>query len=332
MILETAMFGKSSDLMLTKTTNQILSQLRHVTKRFVFDAAASACHGNFSVTCADIVCQQSQFAITPYPNTYIEIDNISSINQFQTPYTDAAKRLGFWFVETGDIYCISGDEKNAMFTPFVYHHVKDNIEGLPADYDVLKKHLLVGQVSDDLKVDVDRFSTRITDIWDFSLIKDIPREMFEKMVYECAGTLKRALASVLLLNQRKEVRLTDVGPRRKIVGGRMRTYGAHSVVSIDISNDPITLRRLARGTEIHMRRHEVRGHFVHYDVSTSCDHEWLTYKNETQSKRDMDRAGHDIARWGCKHCGGRRVFKESHYRGDAGLGYVSKSYEVTDRK
>jgi hypothetical protein len=333
MILETALASKTSDVLLTRETKKALSALKHVTKRFIFDDSASFTHGKFSIECADLVCQNAQFAVAPYPNTYIEIDNIHSMSASQSVYPDAARRVGYWFTETGDIYCVSGDENEAYFVPFVYHHINTGRNNdFPKDYDKFKTPLMLGQISEDLRDKVDHFSHLMTEVWDVSLTQQVPRNIFEAMFKECAGSLKRGLAAVLLLNQRKAVTVKEVAPTRHIVGGKMRTYAAHSVVTIDISSDPIELRRSFRETDIHMRRHEVRGHYVHYDVMSACDHNWQVLRNETLSRRDMDRVGRDIARWYCGHCGGRRVFKEAHYRGDAALGYVTKDYEVTDKR
>ena len=332
MILETALASKTSDVLLTKETRKSLDALRYTTKRFIFDAKASHTHGKFAIECADLVCKNSQFAVAPYPNTYIEIDNVASMSASpQSAYPDAAKRVGYWFTETGDIYCLSGDEKEANFVPFVYHHVNTGRNDFPADYEQFKSALMVGQISDDLRPRVAEFTHLMTDVWDVSLTQQVPRNIFETMFAECAGGLKRGLAAALLLNQKKTVISHEVPPSRRIVGGKSRTYAAHSIVTLDISSEPIELRQSFQDTDIHMRRHEVRGHYVHYDISTSCDHDWKVLKNETLLKRDMDRVGREIGRWYCASCGGRRVFKEAHYRGDAALGYVTKDYEVTNK-
>lgn len=328
MILEAALASKTVDRLLTKEARSMLNTVRHTVKRFTFDTDASYRHGVFAIECADIVCQQSQFAVAPFPNTYIEIDNHAALTSGQEVAPDAAKRLGFLFTETGDIYCLSGDERRADFNPFVYNHAGTGVANMPAGYHTFKRNLMLGQVSEGLRDGVDHFAHRLTDVWDVSLTMNLPRNIFDVMVTECAGSLKRALAAVLMLHQRKLVRLREIAPTRGLVNGKMRTYAAHSLVSLDVSGDPLELRRSIGKTDIHMRRHEVRGHYVHYDVSQHCDHDWTVLRNETLMKRDIDRVGKEIARWSCNSCGGRRVFREAHYRGDAGLGYVSKNYEV----
>lgn len=330
MILDDSLDSTETRIVFEKGELKKLKALRARARRFVFDEAASERAGRFATECADIVCEHSQFALPPFPNSYIEIDNVASLRVSSRMRIEdgTARRLGFLFTEDGDLYvCSGGDYQSKGFLPFRYHRKEAGSGGMemPGDHGFLRD-FLIGEVAAGLRPAVDAFSHHVTDIWAVSAVNP-SRALIEHMVEECRGEFKRALTALLLLNQKRGVAVRDVPPARRLAGGKLKTYMAHSVVSIDIGGEDL------RGffhvdSRASPRRHEVRGHYVHYGIDEACGHEWAPYSTPELERRDVDRGGKPVPRWRCALCQGLRVRRETFHRGDATKGFVTKSYEV----
>jgi hypothetical protein len=329
MIFDEALSKKEARQALTPLMYKHLNAIRYKVKRYVFDEDASAKAGRFSTECADLVCEHAEFAIPPFANTYIEIDQHASLraSSRQEIQPDTASRVGYLFLENGDVLVCAGDEGNATFLPFVYH--RHDGAAVVGDEQVELSNFLMGEVSTDLRAAVDTFSHRLTDIWDYRQLFKMPTDLTRFMEAECRGDLKRAIAAVLLLNQKHGLSSREVGPRRAIRGGRSKTYLAHSVVTIDLS--PHGIRGLFTvGNRASPRRHQVEGHFVHYNIADGCSHSWSSFTTTELEERDMERLGRHVKRWRCSGCMGLRVWREEFHRGDAQKGFVTKEYKVTD--
>jgi hypothetical protein len=329
MLLEAALQSKHVDKLLPKNIQRRLRDIRYTVKRFVFDESASVAAGKFATECADLVCANAEFAIAPYEECFIEIDHAAAIRASSRIdlAENADPRIGFLFLKTGDVLVCSGDEDKADFTPFRYFQI-DGDEAPTGDQQISVRNFILGEIAVELRPAIEEFSHKLTDIWSYELMVDLPNDVAVAMAMECVGELKRALAALLLLNQRRAPRFTEVGPRRTIRKGKAKTYLAHSVVSIDISSGGT--RGLFRiGDRATPRRHEVIGHFVHRGIDEGCGHEWVGFSTPEGDARDMERLGRLVKRWRCGHCGGLRVRREAFSRGDARKGYVTKEYKVT---
>lgn len=332
MLLDEALESRETDLVFEPRDLRELRKVRHKAKRFVFDEDASVKAGRFATECADIVCENAEFALAPFPDTYIELELAASLRASSRAMIepDAASRIGFLFLADGSVtVCIGGDGQRTFFLPFRYHRKGEGVRGtaVGGSQEGLLA-FLVGEVSDDLRGRVREVGARMTDIWDVSLTKPLSQEVFEGVAAECRGQFKRGLAALLLLNQKRGLAFRDMPPSRRISRGKLKTYMAHSVVSIALDG-PVEIRRAFRVEErASPRRHEVRGHFVHYGVEEGCSHEWKEYRTEETLRRDLERAGRPILRWRCANCHGMRVRREAFYRGDATKGYVTKTYTV----
>lgn len=329
MLLDAALQSKHVDHLLPKHLQRRIRDIRYTVKRFVFDESASVAAGKFATECADIVAEQAEFALPPYPDSYIEIDHAAAIRASSRVdiAEGAAPRIGFLFLKTGEVLVCSGTEDNADFTPFRYFQIEDG-QVPTGDVQVSVRNFILGEIAVDLRPAVEEFSHKLTDIWSYELMVDLPENVAVAMAMECVGELKRALAALLLLNQKKGPRFTEVGPRRAIRKGKAKTYLAHSVVTIDISAGGV--RGLFQvGDRATPRRHQVIGHYVHFNLEEGHTHEWDAYSTPESEARDMERLGRLVKRWRCKHCDGLRVRREAFSRGDASKGYVTKEYKVT---
>jgi hypothetical protein len=310
-----------------------LKAVRHTVRRFVFDEDASIKAGRFATECTDIVCENAEFALAPFPNTYLEIDFAAAIAASSRGiiFDDVAPRMGFLFLETGEVYVCSGEDGNASFVPFVYRR-KDERDPETEERQIFLKEFLIGEVSEELMPRVDQFSHRMTDIWSVDyLAPDLSDELRAMILNEARGEFKRALAALLLLNQKRDVRLVDVPGGRTIRKGKLRPYMAHTVVSIDLSGGSV--RGLFRVEDrASPRRHEVRAHYVHYGILEGCSHEWTAHSTPETEKKDTAKLGRIVSRWRCVNCQGIRVRRQKFDRGDAGKGWVVKEYRVKDSR
>ncbi|MBY3157274.1 hypothetical protein HFO56_33660 [Rhizobium laguerreae] len=333
MIFDDALAARQARQTLSPMTFKHLNAIRYTVKRYVFDEDASAKAGRFSTECADLVCEHAEFAIPPFANTYVEINQLASLraSSQREIQGDTASRVGYLFLENGDVLVCAGDEGegNATFLPFVYQRREGVAVG--GEQQVELRNFLIGEVSIDLRAAVETFSHRLTDIWEFRPLFDMPADLARFMANECRGDLKRAIAAVLLLNQKHGLSSRAVGPRRAIRGGRSKTYLAHSVVTIDLS--PSGIRGLFTiGNRASPRRHQVEGHFVHYNIADGCSHSWSSFSTPELEERDMERLGRHVKRWRCSGCMGLRVWRDEFHRGDAQKGFVTKEYKVTDSR
>ncbi len=307
-----------------------LHAIKYTVRRFIYDEDASAKAGRFATECADLVCENAEFALAPFPNTYIEIDLRAALeaSSHVSIADDSATRLGFVFLETGEVLaCAGSNEKNSSFTPYLYRR-KDERDPETAERQEFLRDFMVGEVAPDLRERVATFSHRMTDIWSMDQTVSLSRQAESWLIQECRGQFKRALAALLLLNQKQTVRFVDVPTRRVISNGKAKPYLAHTVVSIDIGGNSV------RGL-FHIdhrsspRRHEVRAHFVHYGILEGCSHEWELFSTPEQEHKDIEKLGRKVERWKCRHCDGLRVVRQKFDRGDASKGWVSKVYQVT---
>ncbi len=125
-------------------------------------------------------------------------------------------------------------------------------------------------------------------------------------------------ACLLILNQPASLLISEVPAARRFVRGKIRAFAAHHVVSIKL--DRQRLVRLIKGAAsgIKQRRHERRGHFAHKGGDGfSCIHEWV---HEDCATNDH---------WRCSLCGRLRFWIKTYEAGDAGIGYVTKLYDVS---
>lgn len=138
-------------------------------------------------------------------------------------------------------------------------------------------------------------------------------------------THRMLVAFFLLMYQPGAVEQGTTVPRRSgVVAGKPRTYMARTSVSINLGAKLPLHRGPLQGERSTPRRHSVRGTWVHHHLDRSCTHEW---QKEPASKSNPDRI-----RYRCALCDALRTWRPPHYRGDAGIGFVSRApYQVTHK-
>ena len=303
--------------MLPHVTRQVRA-LAPRARAFIFDEAASRMVGTFIRDCPDILVDQMQFARQPYDVTYIEVD-IDALYQamgrrtFQSGEKDW--RIGY-LAHGGTIYTLtnSRERPQAALAPTCtldYEYRPSADDPLSDD-----SRVLLGSTWHDLNPDQrNAFAQRFNVGY---LAEERAREKaLEIMLPAIAGEARVYVACLLFLYQKHRVTLTDRGYKRQISKGKLRTYMAHTTVTIHLSQYLEVKQDLtAAHKQSSPRRHEVRTHYKHRQMTAGCEHQWVRVEDAENEQ------------WRCTACSGLRWLCRQHLRGDGAIGFVTKHYEV----
>lgn len=291
-------------------------------RQFIFDEAASKMLGHFITDCPDVLVDQMQFARQPYDVTYIELDLAAVYKGTGKPstmdyYPEPDWKIGF-LSHGGIINGLTNSRERP--TPYLSplcvldneYHPTAKINAMVDD-----SRVILGTTWYDLN-DAQRaaVSQRFnmgyigpTEHREAALKHMIPASMGEARVY---------LAALLFLYQKRHLTIADHPARRGLHKGKLRTYMAHTTVTIHLSAYEAMKRDWAAASDRSSpRRHEVRTHYKHRQLTPGCEHQWLRVEDA------------DNEQWRCTHCAGLRYLCREHLRGDANIGFVTKTYEVT---
>lgn len=333
--------------MLDRQHYKHITRLRPQIKRFIFDADASHKIGRFSVNQTALVCQYGIDITPPLPNTYIEIDQHACITGAgNNPGPDASPRLGFLFVEKDKaIYTLAGDDTDAYFEPFImrkggprldknidYDDISLNPKVSRKDYDIIKYILMIGQTGE--ADNLWPYSKPFIDTYELELTNnEIHPKLLGDMTVEGVGVFKRAVTALMLLSERIGPKYQHVTASRQFLGSRLTAIPAHSIVTIDLDDDRI--RNIYHGFSPAMTSralHDVAEHWVTYDLSSQCRHQWQTLRSEKLEEIDIEKFGNIRPRQICMLCGGRRTKRRVHERGDRSKPKIVKTYKIKASK
>lgn len=246
----------------------------------------------------DMILDNIEFALPPFENTFVE---------FRVEDT-VAKRIGLlmdgkmmWF-----IYEQCPDETHAAY---------DLRTGYPTTRQAIGMSYWCYFFEDrafDMAVMYDRIAPEA-------------RYLVDQGDQDVKSTLKALLLGMtffLLLHKPGVITIHQNPYKVSAKKGRRVVYAAHSTISINL-RDPNSFRRvLNTGKRETPRRHEVRGHFMHYHHDRSCSHDWVRVEpKETDAK--------EVLRWNCSRCETLRVWRPAFGRGDASKGFVTHDYRLT---
>lgn len=286
-------------------------------RQFIFDKGASEVIGHFIRDCPDILVDQMQFARQPYDTTYIEVelDALYEAAGKKVQYTwERDWKIGF-LAHKGEIFTLTNTHTNtqAHISPvctFDYEYRPIADDPLSDDSRVLLGSTWHALSDDQRNAFAQRFNVGY-------LGKPSVRDRaLEIMLPAITGEARVYVACLLFLYQKRHLTLTDHGPRRALSKGKLRTYMAHTTVTIHLSEYEAVKRDLTNGERNSPRRHEVRTHYKHRQLTAGCTHEWVRVEEA------------DNEQWRCTACAGLRWLCRSHLRGDGSIGFVTKHYEV----
>ncbi len=146
---------------------------------------------------------------------------------------------------------------------------------------------------------------------------------YNSLLNEWAGVVRRVWALLATLNDIP----TTIGTVRQtkgfMAGSKIRRYLSHSTLTLNIparKDTRVLARRLI--AIAHRKRHPVRAHWRddwRHLPATQCRHLWEI----------MDDGADRIE---CSLCHGRQTYIKKHERGDATLGWVDHTYNVTHKE
>lgn len=288
-------------------------------RQFIFDEEASRKLGHFIRECPDIIVDQLEFARLPYDPCYIEIDLIAAHEALGHPTTamfnpsDPDWRLGFacdgFTVKT--LVNIKADPEAKV----AIHGIFDLESGGKS---VLTPNMGSQEIMLGTSFDYLTPARRETFCKRFGLGYFGPdgREAEYGKFYKMAvGEGRTFAAALLMLYQQRGVTIGDRPFERRVTRGKLRTFMAHHTVTIHLEA-PEMRKAWAGGHHASPRRHEVRTHYAHRHGTRQCVHEWVKIEDAKNEQ------------WRCQRCDRLRWLKRSHLRGDAGKGFVTKSYSV----
>lgn len=287
---------------------------------YVFDRDASFKLGQFIRSCSDVIADQLEFAIEPYPITYIEVEIDAVIDG--TGYSaslkgdDADWKVGFLKVGPYVYVFVSNPAyPTAMMACFGFAYR----ENTTLTYDQgLKEHAAVHMLGATYNhmspIRRQKFLDRYAQTF---YGPDEAKAMAVKEILDGhKGEIRTYAAALLLLHQKKAISLTEKPAHRAMYRGKSRPFMAHNVVTITLDG-PVEIRRaIHTGTGETRRAHEVPAHYAHRYGTRNCEHVWNKRENEDNH-------------WDCAKCGRFRYLRRDHIRGDASKGFVKKSYNVT---
>lgn len=300
-----------------KTVKALAPQARS----FIFDEAASRRIGEFIRDCPDILVDQMQFARLPYDVTYIEVDihalyEAVGRRRSSQLYADPDHRIGFLSHE-GNVYtlCNTRGQPQGRLTPMGATDREYAIRQPTAN--ISHPAAMLGSTWYDLNdAQKEAFAQRFTTAY-YGPTENI-EEILKIMIPAAMGEVRVYLAALLFLFNRRRLTVVDRPYQRKLVKGKQRVYMAHSTVTIDIAGW-LELKREFENLQKRTspRRHEVRAHYRHRYMIPGCEHKWQRVE-EAENEQ-----------WRCTCCTGLRYLCRDHLRGDAGEGFVTKTYNVT---
>jgi len=289
-------------------------------RQFVFDEGASKLVGEFIRDCPDILVDQMQFARQPYDITYIEVDIDAMYQTMGLRIIHTGEKdwkFGF-LAHGGTVYVITNSQQRpvAHLSPtctFDYEYRPVASDPLSDD-----SKALLGSTWNVLSdAQRDAFAQRFN--VGFLASDKYDRDKALKILLPAiAGEARVYVACLLFLYQRRHLTLTDQKPRRTLSKGRQRVYMAHTTVTIHLSQYIDLKHELTVGHDRSApRRHEVRTHYKHRQLTAGCVHEWVRVEDA------------DNEQWRCTVCAGLRWLCRNHLRGDGSIGFVTKNYKVT---
>jgi hypothetical protein len=301
----------------------------HRARCYVFDRDASFKLGRFIRECPDVIADQVEFAIEPYPVTYVEMEVSAlkeGIGRTEVPAapTDDFK-LGYFSSEGRTAIMIN----NKVYQDTVVGvagfsnrdaDLRNALYAKASNPDFLKEreHIqLLGSTFNDLSL---AQRNKITDVIGGTYIGvpelDGQGDLVANLLHAHQGDARNYIAALLLLQQKKAIALTEKPAHRTMYRGKSRPFMAHNVVTITLDS-PVQIRKaMSSGSGETRRAHEVPAHYAHRHGTRNCEHTW--------QKRE-DEENH----WDCTKCGRFRYMRRHHMRGDASKGFVKKSYNVT---
>lgn len=304
-----------------------VAQLLPKARRFLLNDEASHRLGEVIRDTEDLILEHHQFALPPYPVTYIEfnIDTMQRALGREVSSYDGPMDVQIGYLVSGlsvRSFVRASDGRHTI-GPFILHK-GDGLRGsmrLPEEIGHERWARLCIFLGSSIHA-LPNNELRATLLRDWALKPACKFKYTPEVCAGATGDLRNLFAILLLLNQPHIVNVTPVARRTGLSRGKRMVYAAHSIVNIELGRRKNYRKLLQKGLPRRSpRRHEVRGHFTHWGTKDGCVHQWPIMPSEAPKT--------GAPTWTCKLCGGKRTWREAFERGDAGVGFVTKEYDLS---
>ena len=334
--------------------------VRPMARRFIFDREASTHLGRFIRECGALIINNRQFAIPPFPITYIQvetdellaaIDKGSSADVMGREGRDT--RVGY-LIDGRRVWSMATDDRRASLSLFRYEMdtpvsvgpiLDEPVQLGDKDDEWARAVLLLGTTVHDLpdedaRLDVVRSNSIRLDsrIKARATMNTVPgnkgdvrvritdetpgisRMQKRTNVMASAGDLRNVWAALLLINQKRGNVSFRDVPWQAVIH-----KGKRKVFG---AHSVVTIHLSPKQTIASVMRPGLHVPKAAHEVKGHFAH--FNLKNgcvhEWPSMPDISDDG--IPRWHCLRCGGRRTWKKAYATGDARIGFTTKEYEV----
>lgn len=312
-----------------------------VSKKFVLDEAAAVWCGEMLRKMPRVVADAQDFALAPFPNTWIELPFapfFRAVTGFEPDRTCDSK-VGYLVsgpsvyvgAMAGGIQAFPGMDAGWMPVRYRLNHAPDSklegrltqVLGLP-EYalDLLYwgesfKALVGDQETESLRVLRESHAVEPVLLEWGELDEKQALDTWWKRIARSNGDLRNVVGLLLFLNRTRDLQVQqEVGFARAMLRNKPGVLAAHRVISLKLDPTP-QLLKLCAGEGVWRRLHDVRGHLCHNKVakSSDCQHpDWEEY---------------EPLHWRCPRCKGLRWWRKAHSRGHEEKGMVESRYSVT---
>lgn len=314
---------------------------KHLAQRYLFTDEVTVEIAKLVREHPNTLLNNIQFALAPYPVTYLEFNLKLFLKELGTATTaliygleaEADETVGF-MINKGQVNVIfQGEQKGPPHVSPLSYTLVDHrkLEGYAAVAPRAEDQFLAialgstlihpetrltEERSDDIVkraiiwLDAEIAGMVVPDFKDF----DRARSFAKNLVMGAMGELRNIWALLLWLNQ-PEISITERVPaRRDWFKFRERAIAAHLVVKVK-HRVSYSLVKSIWPAGWHVRQHDVEAFWRNFDRDDTCPHDWPIMPNDK---------GH----WRCTKCAQWRVRVRAHKRGDPKLGIITKEYKV----
>jgi hypothetical protein len=356
--------GVAQALDIFRSRNKVgdhILDLRPTARRFVFDREASTHLGHFIRDCGGLIIANRQFAIPPFPVTYLQVELdevIAGIGKGSTVDIMGAEnrdtQVGY-LIDGRRVYPIPKSNKGTAAMGLFYYEM-DTPAGPGPIFD---EPVQIGDRDDEWARAVLLLGTTIHDLPDEDSRLDVIRSVRIRLDprYEISKMeLRRGQAGgdarVTLIDQ--SIRISRMQKRMVVTAsaGDARIVWA-ALLLLNQRRGNVSFREVPWQASIYKGKRVV---FSSHSVVTIHLKDKQTIAGAMRPGLHMPKAAHDvkghfahfnlkdgcthdwpsmpdvsddgIARWHCLHCGGRRTWKKAYTTGNAAVGFTTKEYEV----
>jgi hypothetical protein len=310
-------------------------------KKFVLDEKAAIYAAEMIRDHPLAIAHDQEFAIPPFPATYIEVPYAEFFIKLGGSYDDLEGDTDVgYFIDGPTAYIMSrarwdsntvkalfaGSNNRAIMLPLAFRlnqpfTVQEELDAatLLGTSRMGLDQLYWGSITPQVSKHPEMFrALRANHSFEIWYGHDVPNVM--PVLYKSMhGDLRNVIALILFLNRTSDLRIEqEIGPKQGFIRNHVRIYQRHSVIRLRLDPKPMLKKVYGHGG-VWRREHDCRGHFCHDKLAHDSPHHPKTH--------DWHEYGVNI--WRCMICGGRKWWRKAHKRGHREKGLVTTSYEVT---